>query len=166
MILVDPPILLFVGYQAFSDRVVTSVCRAWPIFTVFPDLTFEDEAKAAAVDALDLEWMSKEVAWLERQLGGSNGQSQRAVQKLGDACFRLLHFYREFSSENDGRVFPWSGKAVIPHRKVHLVVHIRSCCVTRFPCAMCGRVANPLRRSILTMSMGYALSQIAYFIVV
>lgn len=92
-------ILLFVHFHAFScfyttrlfDRVVTRFCFAF-VFTTCPGLTFEDEAKAAAVNALDLEWMTQEVAWLEGQLGGSNGQS--SVGKC--VCFHIFHFRRAF----------------------------------------------------------------------
>lgn len=33
-----------------------------------PGLTFEDEARAAAVKALDLDWICSEVEWLSKQL--------------------------------------------------------------------------------------------------
>lgn len=36
-------------------------------------LTFDDEAKAAAVKALDLEWVCQEIAWVQRQLRYSHG---------------------------------------------------------------------------------------------
>lgn len=34
----------------------------------FAGLTFEDDAKASAVAALDLDWIVEEVAWVGRQL--------------------------------------------------------------------------------------------------
>lgn len=43
-------------------------------FGHFSGLTFDDEAKAAAVKALDLEWVCQEIAWVQRQLRYSHGR--------------------------------------------------------------------------------------------
>ncbi len=74
------------------------LCRVAP-FARRPGLTFQDEAKAAAVKALDLDWICQEVEWLRQQLSATASDSSCEPSTTGDDSSATEERAKGFLSE-------------------------------------------------------------------